>query len=280
MEQTAVSKVDRNLPGMTKKQAMYLLQTVWPEAPEVEIIKAAMICHQYGLNPLMKQIALVRFKKWDEGHKGVIGESWEIIIGIKANRLIAQQKGLRYSYIDGPRVMTEQEQVDIFGEVELDKVKAITRVKDRDGNEYPGYGFWPKNKNVHGADKGNSPLNMAFIRSERNALDKMAPGALPEVDAIDDAYMEVDNVPLAIEQGKHEFQEAVEVESKALWEQEESIPPHIPQNQADLLAWVCEAKSFLNIKTARYWLENEMQYTTERIAKDPTGIYEELKERM
>ncbi len=39
-----------------KEQAMYLLKTIWPKAPEVEVIKAAILCQQYGLNPLMGSV--------------------------------------------------------------------------------------------------------------------------------------------------------------------------------------------------------------------------------
>ena len=50
--------------SLTQEQAAFILRTVWPKAPDVEVIKAALICHQYALNPLMKHIYLVEYKKW------------------------------------------------------------------------------------------------------------------------------------------------------------------------------------------------------------------------
>jgi len=262
------------MPTLTKNQAMYLLKTVWPEAPETEIVKAAMVCYQYGLNPLMKQIYIVGFNK-----KGG-GKTYSTILGIGATRLIAQQGGVKYSYVDGPRVMTEEEQQTIFGEVENGKLWAITVIQDREGNKYPGYGFWPKDEAVYGADKGNTTRNMAFIRSERNALDKMAPGALPDIDVTDDAFMEVNDMPAALEEGKQEFNEFVQDEIDELWPEGEAIPPHVPQTESALLDWVCEWREFSSTKTARAWLVNECHYAPEKIAKDPAGIYTELVERV
>jgi hypothetical protein len=135
------------------------------------------------VNPLMKHVSLIAY------NKGKQNESWAIVLGIKASRLIVSRRH-NYSYIDGtPRMMTEEEQKKILGEIDTNNLQAITILKDESGNLYPGYGHWPKGTEPYGVDKGNSKANMAFIRSERQALDKMDPGALPQgVEVIDEEY--------------------------------------------------------------------------------------------
>jgi len=162
---------------ITKTNATDILRTVWPKAPEHEILKAALLCASKQLNPLMKHVFLIQF-----------GNDWVTVLGIKATRLLAaRQKAL--SYVDGPRVMTDDEQKAIFGEVDPALLRAIVKVKDKEGNVYPGYGHWLKSQNPYGSDKGNSKANMAFIRAERSALDKACPGALPaDFETIDETF--------------------------------------------------------------------------------------------
>lgn len=160
--------------SLTKPQAREILVAVFPEAPESEIARAVILCASYGLNPLMKHVFLIPF------NKGTPKETWATVIGIKAKRLLASRRG-SYSYVgDTPRVMTEAEQKAIFGEVYEDKIMVITKVKDpATGAEAPGYGAWPKNSEPYGTDKGNSKFNMAAIRSESQALDRLRPGEMP-----------------------------------------------------------------------------------------------------
>jgi hypothetical protein len=179
---------------MTREQAMYLLTTIYPKAPVPERIKAAIICAQYHLNPLMRQVYLIPFKLKDGS------EVWTTVLGIKATRQIAG-RDRKYTYKDGPRVMTEAEQVTILGQAEPDRIWSITVLQDSDGNVYPGYGFWPRGVSPYGQDKGNSGVNLSFIRSERNALDKMSPGALPDLEVADETYSAV-NVAQALAEGE------------------------------------------------------------------------------
>lgn len=262
--------------GLTQKQAAYLLKTIWPKAPDAEIIKAALICRQYGLNPLMKHIFLIPFENRKTGET-----TWSIVLAISATRLIARQKGMVYSYIDGPRVMTEDEQTTIFGQVEKDKIWAIVKVQDGKGNQYPGYGFWDLNSHPYGNDKGNTQRNMAFIRAERNALNKMAPGELPDVDVVDEDYIQTD-VKNAITQGKAEFNNQVSEDIRTLWPAEFEPPPapEEPQTEAELLDWVAEVKGYMNTKTAREFLLLEMKITPEQLVKEPNKVYQELKDKL
>ena len=209
----ATRQVTEYLPdNITKEQAAYLLHSIWPKAPETEVIKAAILCKQYGLNPLMRQVYLIEF-----------GKDWAIVLGIKATRQIAQQalkkRDIRYSYFDGPRVMSEEEQKKIRGKVETAKIWAVTYLKDNYGNVYPGYGFWPADKTPYGSDKGNDALNMAFIRAERNALDKLAPGELPDIETADDTYIVAD-YKQALQDGEKQFTKRVEKDIKELWADE------------------------------------------------------------
>lgn len=160
--------------SLTKPQAKEILVAVFPEAPDQEITRAVMLCASYGLNPLMKHVFLIPF------NKGKPNESWATVIGIKAKRLLASRRG-NYSYVDNtPRIMTEEEQRQVFGETYSDKIMVITKLKDpATGAEAPGYGAWPKDTQPYGTDKGNSKFNMAAIRSESQALDRLRPGEMP-----------------------------------------------------------------------------------------------------
>jgi hypothetical protein len=181
--------------SLTKQEAMEVLRTIWPDAPDTEVLKAAMICHQYGLNPLMKHVFLIPFKRRKEGK--VVGVDWATVLGINANRLIAQRplrgRSHDYTYLDlTPRRMTDAEQEKVLGEIDDSKIWAITKLKDiATGAEVMGVGSWPKDEVPHGAEKGNTKLNMACIRSERQALDRQYPGEMPQgVEVTDERFIE------------------------------------------------------------------------------------------
>ena len=177
----------QNRQTLTSSEAKFILRTEWPAAPDVEILKAAMVCAKYGLNPLMKHLFLVKYVSQKTGRV-----TWTRIMGIKAARLLASRRG-RYSYLaDTPRVMTEAEQVKIFGEADTSNICAITILKDEHGNTAQGYGFWPTKVTPKGTEKGNSKFNMACIRSERQAFDRLFPDCLPEnVEVMDETFVEV-----------------------------------------------------------------------------------------
>lgn len=170
------------VPHLTTGQAGMIADTLWPDAPLVERMKSAIICATYGLNPLMKHLYLVKF---DTKH----GPEWTPILAISATRLIASRKTL-YSYLDGPRMMLAEEQERILGETDPEKWWAITIIRDERGNAAPGYGNYPKATVPYGSDKGNTAQNMAMIRSERNAFDRLLPGEMPEgVETMDLQYL-------------------------------------------------------------------------------------------
>jgi hypothetical protein len=180
---------------LSKDDVYDIFKTIWPraivEAPDV-VKRAVLICLQYNLNPLIKQLHLLPFKNSKESKKqGKDVFDWAIARGIQSDRLLARRQG-PFSYIDNtPRRMTEEEHKVIFGEEDKINLWAIVKLRDPStGAETVGYGFWPKGADVYGAEKGNTALNMATIRAERVALDRLHPGELPEdVAVIDEQFL-------------------------------------------------------------------------------------------
>jgi hypothetical protein len=196
-EQTKDSNKVMRYVGRTKlspDEVRDIFKTIWPramaEAPDV-VKRAILICLQYNLHPLMKQLHLIPFKNKNESKKqGKDVFDWAIAHGIQSDRLLARRQG-PFSYIDNtPRRMTDAEQKIIFGSVDKD-IHAIVKLRDPSTSaESVGYGAWPKDAEVYGAEKGNTALGMASIRAERVALDRLHPGELPEdVVTIDEQFL-------------------------------------------------------------------------------------------
>jgi len=240
--------------SLTKEGAMEILQTIWPDAPEVEVLKAAIICHQYGLNPLMKHVFLIPFKRRQKGM--VVGEDWVTVLGIKASRLIAHRCG-DFSYLDNtPRVMTEEEKKQILGEVGDQRIWAITKLSDSKGNEAQGYGNWLKDEEPYGVEKGNTKANMAFIHSERNALERLFPGEMPQgVEVIDEQYVSEASFISAPEAGDEQKQKG---EPSATVAQESSELSDVPEGEGFSINPIWLKDSLKQIKwsedTAKSWI--------------------------
>ena len=183
---TALASIPKH-GQLTQTEAMHILKLVYPQAPQEEIIRCAILCQDFGLHPLMKEVYLIPFKNKKTGK-----DDYVTVLGINATRKLMSQRGT-YSYRDNtPRVMTDQEQKSIFGEVDHDKIIAITKLRSAKGMEAQGYGRIGKSDTIQGGDKGNTRANMAFIRSERNAFGRLFTDALPpDIEVIDDRYAEV-----------------------------------------------------------------------------------------
>ncbi len=210
---------------LTQHEAMHVLKLVYPDAPEDEIVRCAILCRDFGLHPLMKEVFLIPFKKKDSQGKE-IGEDYATVLGINATRKLMALRGT-YSYTDDtPRLMTETEQKRIFGEVDSENIVAITKLRTKDGLEAPGYGRWPINKEPKGVGKGNTKANMAFIRSERNAFGRLSPDALPpDVEVIDEAYTELPDTSRVLVEKTGEI---IEIESQA---KSPTAPAHAPARE-------------------------------------------------
>lgn len=153
----------------TEADLTEMLTLLFPSAPEQDKKRALLLCLSYKLNPLANHVYLIPFK-----------DTWVLVQSIKAKRLLASRRG-PFSYVDNtPRVMTEAEQTQIFGELQPDRLWAITKLKDTTtGAEAVGYGFYLKKEQPYGTEKGNSRQNMAFIRSESQAIDRLRPSEMP-----------------------------------------------------------------------------------------------------
>ncbi len=226
---TAVTKEIAKLPThgqLTQTQAMHVLKLVYPHAPADEIVRCAILCRDFGLHPLMREVYLIPFKNKKTGK-----EEYATVLGINATRKLMARRGT-YSYFDDtPRLMTEEEQERIFGAVDTKNIVAITKLRTKDGLEAPGYGRIGKTDTIRGEEKGNTRINMAFIRSERNAFGRLSPDALPQgVEIIDEAYVEgVGEVDKKTGEIKEQAEEKpVEAEFREVAEEEETeLPPEL-----------------------------------------------------
>lgn len=255
------------LSTLTEKSATAMINILWPDAVKSQsgrnaIAKAALICRDYGLNPAMDHLFLIPYNKKDKDGN-IIGVEWSVVRGIKASRLICG-RDKSYGYIDDtPRIMSAAEQTKIYGEVDTESIVAICKLKDKDGNVFTGYGKWPlyrvwKDKKYdnspQGAEKGNSKFNMACVRAERQALDKLNPGSMPAIDVVDENYVQKPSVVITEAGDKvnvvtGEVQETLKSEEvEGIFEEEaiqseDSKPARDPasiKNKGDLFAACCK----------------------------------------
>ena len=221
---------------LTTDQAEHILSLVYPGCPKDEIVRCAILCRDFGLHPLMKEVYLIPFK--DKSGK----ENYATVLGINATRKLMAQRGT-FSYLDmTPRLMNDEEQKAIFGEVDARNFVAITKLRTREGEEAQGYGKWPKDKQPYGTDKGNTIANMAFIRSERNAFGRLFTDAIPQnVEIVDEAYVEGVGV---VDKKTGEVIETIEGEATELppIEQTEPEPESDPEKPDSIvnLEWLKE----------------------------------------
>ncbi len=269
-EETTTALEQRRLPtsgALTESQALHILKLVYPDVPNDEIVRCAILCRDFGLHPLMKQVYIIKF-----------GKQWVTVLGINATRQITANKG-SFSYVDNtPRVMSKEEQETIMGEVDESKIWAITKLKTKTGLEAQGYGNYPRNENPYGTDKGNTRANMAFIRSERQAFSRLFPDALPQgVDVIDEVYLDMPSkVMVRINTTTGEITKQItdaesppvapeSVSSPAEGEKSDIIPPEgkLEGEPASIdIDWLKENQSkakFLD-KTAISWLKSKANY--------------------
>jgi hypothetical protein len=195
--------------ALQRVEAKEIIESLFPKAPKEEQLRAILTCVSYKLNPLNKHLFLIPFNE-DKPDK----TTWALVMGIKAKRLLANRpvpgtnEPRPFSYIDNtPRVMTEAEQIIIYGEVQKGDVMTICKLQDpKTGAEVVGYGAWAKEveyydqqqhkkiKKPHtpyGAEKGNTMFNMSSIRAESQALERLRPGEMPEgVETVDERVIE------------------------------------------------------------------------------------------
>ena len=211
---------------VTREMATEIVETLWGEASPVAKTKAILLCHTYNLNPLMNHLFILPFKKKDGGTEYVVA------IGIEATRLMAHRPdpttGTQHNltYLDlTPRRATRDELEKILGDqADSKKLYFITKIQDIDtGAEAFGLGWWEGS--VYGADKGNSPANMASIRSERQALKRLYPAEMPTgVEVVDERFAEAAGEGAVEGEFSEVKEEPVAPEPKEHWCEEHNCP--------------------------------------------------------
>ncbi len=250
---TQVARTVGDIPKqgqLTQPQAERILSLVYPDCPKDEVIRCAILCRDFGLHPLMKEVYLIPFK--DKDGKA----NYATVLGINATRKLMAQRGT-YSYIDDtPRLMTDEEQMRIFGEVDKANIVAITKLRTKDGLEAPGYGRWPKEKQPYGTDKGNTKANMAFIRSERNAFGRLSPDALPpDVEIIDEAYAKLPEIKSSVDLETGEITEEeqpVEAEFAEVSEEKTEEKPEEKSGSPVDMPWLIDSVNKLKWDILQY----------------------------
>ncbi len=206
---------------MTKSIATEIVESLWGDAPAIEKTKCILLCQTYQLNPLMKHIYLIGYKRYKDkklvvdGHGKAILD-WSIQQGIGATRLLAQRKH-NFSYLDmTPRKATQAEIDKVLGDT-ADKncVYGFVHIKDVDtGAEAFGLRGIEKNASIKGTEKGNTHLNMACVRAERLALDRQYPGEMPQgIEVVDEHFIEAEYKVVDRGTGEIIESEAKELES-------------------------------------------------------------------
>lgn len=204
--------LDKYMGGgvITKRIATEIVETLWGAAPAVEKTKCILLCQTYQLNPLMKHIYLIGYKKKINGKVVVDGSGnpildWSIQMGIGATRLMAQRKH-NYSYLDmTPRKATKAEIEKILGDTaDPGCIYGFTHIKDvATGAEAYGLRGIKRTDNIKGQEKGNTHLNLACIRSERLALDRQYPGEMPpNIEVVDERFIDVDHRVVDVNTGE------------------------------------------------------------------------------
>jgi len=187
--------------AITKVIATEIVESLWGEAPPIEKTKAILLCQTYQLNPLMKHIYLIPYKRKDRAGEFIVDgqgnlvQDWSMQIGIGATRLMAQRKH-NYSYLDlTPRKATQEEIDKILGDTaDPNSIYGFCHIKDiNSGAEAFGLRGIPKKERIKGEEKGNTHLNMACVRAERLALDRQYPGEMPQgIEVVDERFIETD----------------------------------------------------------------------------------------
>ncbi len=183
---TALAKLPMS-GALTQPQAEHILSLVYPNVPRDEVIRCAILCRDFGLHPLMKEVYIIGFKNKNNGL------DYATVIGITANRKMAADRKGAFSFLDdSPRAASPAEVTKQYGENSEEakqNIISICKLKGEHNNLATGFGLYPKSKNPYGTDKGNTPRNMANIRAERQALDRLPGGMMPlrGFDVVDEA---------------------------------------------------------------------------------------------
>ena len=254
--------------SLTEPEAMKVLRLVYPKAPDMMIQSAAILCAQYSLNPLKKHVYILGpFTDHDTQE-----QSWSLVQSIGSKRLLARRearkRGTKYDYEDfSPRIMTDEEQKKIRGHLEPENIWFITILNSPEGRVY-GTGFWPRDKKVKGADKGNTKENMAAIHSESQALDRLFPSEMPNVGVIDERF---EGEEKAQDAAYSEVKEAAAAVSGG-GDASSAVPPNLVASIKTETPPMMDRQVFLNIAKKQYGFDAGM---VETFIKGPLDKYSE-----
>ncbi len=168
------------------QNAMEMLRTWFPHAPEADRIKAGQLIWYHKAPPnkvyLVPRKNGIRAKaagctcdKFENcPHKDVY--DYVLTVGIEVKRLIAS-RGRAIQYLDdSPRYMTDAEEIKILKRVDPTKIRFICKLRDaKSGAEASGWGEISKSATIIGIAQGNSLELMASYRAESKALSRLPP---------------------------------------------------------------------------------------------------------
>jgi len=242
---------------ITKAIATEIVETLWGGAPKIEKTKAIILCQTYQLNPLMKHLHLVGYRRRGPDKKFLVdGQGkyvldWTMMLGIGATRLMAQRKH-NYSYLDmTPRKASVEEINKILGDTaDSGSVYGFVHIKDiESGAEAFGLRGCALSERIKGQEKGNTHLNQACVRAERQALDRQYPGEMPpNIEVVDERYIEAEYKVLNEKTGEiteHATEEPEVIEQP---EGEEPPEPAAPVEQH----WCKEHDCAFELKRSRF----------------------------
>ena len=210
---------------LTQSQAMTILKLQYPGIPDNDIVKTAIFCKDFGLHPLANEVFIIPFKKkWkDNSNKWHEETRHSMVVGIPASRKMAHALKGDFSFLDDtPRAATEEEIIKQYGkdsDEAKDNIISVTKLEGVGGNKAIGFGLYPKSESPYGMDKGNTRRNMANIRSERQGIDRLPGGVMPQVEVLDAKYTVIPEV------GKVDTATGEVVEEPAIEGEATEIPP-------------------------------------------------------
>jgi hypothetical protein len=234
---------------MTKAIATEIVNTLWGDAPLIEKQKCILLCQTYQLNPLMKHLYLVGYKRNVNGKpatdaNGKLIMDWSIQIGIGATRLMAQRRH-NYSYLDfTPRKASKEEVEKILGDTaDPGSIYGFVHIRDQDsGAEAFGLRGIKLSDNIKGTEKGNTHLNQACVRAERLALDRQYPGEMPppNLEVFDERFIEPEY--RVVDRGTGEILDEGQADAEPLIEETDNGQVH----------WCAEHNCAFTLKNGRY----------------------------
>jgi hypothetical protein len=250
------------ITSLTEVKAKEILDMLFPHAQgasPAEYKKAMLLCVQYGLNPVHNHVFLIPFY-----NKNTKRDDYVCVQGIEATRLIASRKH-KWSFLDGtPRMASDEEATKHYGRlVNLEKFYYfVAKIRDEESKaELEGWAEWTiftgnGKHEPYGTESGNSITNMGCIRCERNAIHKMYPADMPDINVptVDSHYTKPGTQVI-----EGEFAEVIDQKQNTEGGAKQDPPQHSEANI--YIEWVKNALSSIkwNQTTFTSWLKSQKE---------------------